>query len=108
MKKQIKFTREYNSVFCKVSRLELSQGLESNDFSDGLMTLMLKQIFYSTLSDTKDLEYTFNRPTFLEWILRKKKIVNVKCEVKDVLINPPKMRKETVRTYIFTTDEKDN
>ena len=42
-----------------------------------------------------------DRPTFLEWLLRKQRSIVVNVDVSDILLDPPKLPDKTIRLYSF-------
>ena len=94
MADSMKWSEEY------LSDIKMKAGVESEDFMKQLLTVRIKAYFYSHESDEKEMIFYSKRPTFLDWLLRRKRrhVVNVK--IKDILKNPPKGIK-TKRLYFF-------
>jgi hypothetical protein len=102
--KEIKFEKEKVAVMQKISnevlndlKLEVSQ--VSDDFVNKTMTMRLTGFIYSNLADERNLDYYFDRPTFLDWLLRRKRKATFNLKVKDLLLNVPKTD-NSMRIYV--------
>ena len=104
---EIKFDREKVAVMQKISKevlsnlkLEFSQGEDDfvNEATEA-MTMRLTGFIYSNLAEERDLNYYFDRPTFLDWLLRRRRKATFKLRVEDLLLNPPTTNK-TIRIYV--------
>jgi hypothetical protein len=42
----------------------------------------------------KQVDFTFERPSFLDWLFRRKRKVRIDLDIKDILIDPPKLPKD--------------
>lgn len=101
---EIKFEKEKVAVMQKISnealndlKLEVSQ--VADDFVNETMTMRLTGFIYSNLADERNLDYYFDRPTFLDWLLRRKRKATFNLKVKDLLLNPPKTD-NSLRIYV--------
>lgn len=101
---EIKFEREKVAVMQKISnevlndlKLEISQ--VADDFVNETMTMRLTGFIYSNLADERILDYYFDRPTFLDWLLRRKRKATFNLKVKDLLLNAPKTE-NSMRIYV--------
>ena len=83
---------------CIVNK-ELKLGLNRDDFLEELLTAVLSAHIYSNMAEQRELVYSFKRPTFWEWITRKKRKATFTLNVKDLLINPPKNTDNVIRIY---------
>ena len=90
--KEIKFEKEKIAVIDKISnnvlndlKLEISQVAE--DFVNETMTMRLTAFIYSNLAEERNLDYYFERPTFLDWLLRRKRKATFNLKVKDLLLD---------------------
>jgi len=102
---KVEFTLEEISKIEKISRSVVSgsyvqPGYESDDFMKNLVTFQIGVYFYTNMAETRNLTFYCPRPTFLDWLFRRTKRVIFKLEVKDLLLNPPKMPDRTKRIYI--------
>lgn len=107
---EIIFEKEKIAVMQKISTelfndLELEVSKVSDDFVNETMTMKLTGFIYSNLADERNLDYYFDRPTFLDWILRRKRKATFNLKVKDLLLNAPKMD-NSMRIYIVDGYEK--
>ena len=86
------FVRQKLAAYEKISLCETELIIDQidDDFINKLATVILKGYVYENTKEIRNLSYTFKRPTFLDWILRRKRNVTVKVEVKDLLNDPPK------------------
>lgn len=101
--KTITFSREKISTHCKVSRDIITEasiriGNEGIDFIEETLTAQLEAFVWSRLSEKRTITNVFKRPSFLEWLFRKKREVKIEIDVKDLLLNPPVIE-STKRIY---------
>jgi len=94
MADSMKWSEEY------LSEIKMKAGVESEDFLKQLLTVRIKAYFYSHETDEKEITCYSERPTFLDWLLRRTRTHVVNVKVKDILKNPPKGIK-TKRLYFF-------
>lgn len=106
--KNVKVEAEGLTVWQKVSeqairdlRLDIDRNLD--DFVKKTMTMKLTGTIHSNLAEERDLEYYFDRPTFLDWLLRRKRKATFKLKVKDLALNPPNIE-NSLRTYWIDKD----
>jgi hypothetical protein len=108
--KELAFDKEKISSYAKISK-ELIDSYNVNlshndiDFVMEELTLKIDAYIYANTSETITEFYEFKRPTFFEWLFRKKRYAEFTIQIKDILINPPKMPKETVRIYKVINSE---
>jgi len=105
MIEQIEFKKERISSFCKVSKefiseLNISAGTDYEDMIYDTLTVKLDAFIYSALQEERVLTYYCPRPTFLDWLLRRKRKVEWTLKVKDLMLNPPKNKNSTMRIYL--------
>lgn len=101
---KVAFTKKQLKQIVKVSRNvlfdpELNIGTEGRDFVNNELTYCLNSWFLEHLSETRTLTYLCERPKFTDWLFRKRKKVEFKLDVKDLLLNPPVLKDKTIRTY---------
>lgn len=101
--KEVLFEREKVAVMHKIERellndLSLQVSPFGDDFIKNTLTIKLSAFIYSNLAEERNLDYYFDRPSFLDWLLRKKRKATFKLKVKDLLLNAPKPE-NTMRTY---------
>lgn len=69
--------------------------------SDDLITETLKynlvSFIYERTIDERKIEYVLDKPSFFDWLFRRKKTVVIDFKAKDLLLNPPSER--TIRIY---------
>ena len=68
-----------------------------DDMLNDIYTLELVGWIYSRTIEERKLTYYCERPTFLDWLFRRKKKVEFDFKASDLLINPPD--KNTLRIY---------
>ena len=106
---RIEFTKEKMAAIEKISKELLTEsvvdiGQSSEDFLADTLSFRLSASIYSNMSEERDLVYEFKRPTFLDWLLRRKRIATFKLKVKDLLLIPPAMPKMTERIYLIDSE----
>lgn len=99
-----KFTKEKIRVINWISKellndFEVRCGFE--DFVKNEMYIELSAIIYSNLADERELVYFCKRPTFMDWILRRREKAKFNLKIKDLLSIPEKT-KGTIRTFDIT------
>ena len=102
--KEIIFEKEKMAAYMKISEqvftdIKLQVGQEGMDYYQNLLTCELTGYIYSNLAEERELKYFAPRPTFLDWLLKRRKVVKFNLKVKDLLLNPPKLE-NTQRIYI--------
>ena len=105
MNKKVEFTKEKICAYNKVSReyfesIAIEAGIDGDDFIKNLISLRLNGYILSNTADRRILTYYCPRSTFFDWLLRRKRVVKWELVVKDILLNPPKMPKGTIRLYV--------
>lgn len=71
---------------------------EELDYIENLLTVRLSGFIYSNMIEERELTYYCDRPSFLDWLLRRCKKVKFNLKVKDLLLNPKP--ENTERIYI--------
>lgn len=109
MENKVTFEKEKVSVISKISNIllkdiDLTLGLDQDDFMDDISTLRLDAWYLSNLSEVKKVKFKCDRPSFLDWLLRRQKTAEFTLVVKDILLNPPKLADNTVRFYEISND----
>ena len=72
-----------------IADMDLRIGKCCDQFVTQETTAILSAYFYSNKKEERIMSYTFKRPTFFEWLFRKKRTAKFNVVVKDLLINPP-------------------
>lgn len=96
------FKKERIAVYNKVPKTVISDIIfktddVGDDFIEDTLTYMMYGNIYSKMADERILYYYAPKPTFFDWLLGRRKMVEFKLRVKDILISPP--QKETIRIY---------
>lgn len=91
----VTFNREKVAATMQMSKeclvdLKLSIGQTSEDFLSDKLTAKLVGFIYSNTIDERKLEYNLERPTFFDWLFRRRKKVVFDFKAKDLMLNPPK------------------
>ena len=73
-----KFTEEY------ISDIQIQYGKDSDDFIKNLVTVRLKTDLYSKFVEERTLTKEFKRPTFFDWLLRRKQKYTFNVKVSEV------------------------
>lgn len=82
-----------------LSDLKLNIGQTAENFMQREFTAQLTAFVYSNTIDERTLDYYCERPTFFDWLFRRRKKVSFEFKAKDLLLNPPKNDKDTLRVY---------
>ena len=103
--KKSEYTKEEVSVMQKISKevlndLTLEANAKSFDIMYNTITMRLSGYIYSRTSEERKLEYYFDRPSFLDWALRRKRKAIFNLIVKDLALKKPE--ENTLRTYSIT------
>ncbi len=106
---EIEFTREKISAHMKTAKhlfsdINVMAGSEGDDVIHDLWTTKIEGYVLSNMAEKRTLTYWCPKPTFKEWLFGRSKKVEFDLEVKDLLLNPPKL-KNTERIYIPTLIE---
>jgi len=104
-KEKVEFIKESISSATKVSRLLMQDstvniGRVGDDLTHDLFTVQLEAQMLSHLSETRELIYHCEPPTFLDWLFKKRKEAKFTLKVKDVLLDPPLLHERTKRFYV--------
>jgi len=91
---EIIFEKERIATMSKVScelmsQMELDKCQIDDDYLMNTMTYRLSASIYSNTVEQRKLTYHFERPSFFDWLFRRKRKVEINVEVKDLLLNPP-------------------
>lgn len=102
MNKEQSFTAEKIAAVQKIPstvladmKIDLHQN--ADDFIHDRFTLQMTAKIYTDTVDERVLVYHCERPTFLDWLLRRRKRVEFDFKAKDLLLAPPK--NGTARIY---------
>ena len=81
-----------------IQEIKAIMSLDGEDFLKETMTLNLYGYIHSMAVEKKEIEYYCPKPTFMDWLLGRKRRVKFTLNVKDVLTNQPVL-KDSVRVY---------
>jgi len=73
-----KFTEQY------ISDVKIQYGKDSDDFIKNLVTARLKTDLYSKFVENRTITKEFKRPTFFDWLLRRKQKYTFNVKVSEV------------------------
>jgi len=98
------FRKEKAAVIQKItneaiSDLKFTIGQEGDDFMRENLTVMLSASIYTHLAEERELVYDFDRPTFTDWLLRRKRKAKFNLKVKDLLLILP-ISENSLRMYV--------
>jgi hypothetical protein len=86
---------------------EFSIDAVDEDVLNDLLTVQITAYIYENTAEERELTYYCEPPTFLDWLFRRKKKAIFKLVVKDLLLDPPKV-KDTERIYVVTQEQNDS
>jgi len=79
---------------------DLDLNITKEEYIKDVLKAQLVGFIYSNTIDERQLEYYCERPSFLDWLFRRKKKVMFNFKAKDLLINPPKdFQNKALRVY---------
>jgi hypothetical protein len=103
--KEVRFNREKVVAQMQIAKeclsdIKLNIAQTSEDFMSDKLTVQLVGFIYSNTIDERKLEYNLERPTFFDWLFRRRKKVVFDFKAKDLMLNPPKTdRDKILRVY---------
>lgn len=103
--KEITFNREKIASMMKISKrcisdIEIKTYQTSEDYITDKLTVQLEAFIYSNTIDERKLEYYLERPSFLDWLLRRRKKVMFDFKAKDLMLDAPiKNKDKFIRIY---------
>lgn len=108
--REIVFTREKVAYAEKVTEEYLTQlnmevGREDLDFIREQATLQFSSFLLSHMNAHQVIRVQTERPSFLDWLLRRKPVFNIEVKCMEVLKNPPRLLPEGQSTFIFKITE---
>jgi len=65
--------------------LNYKVGIESDDFFKGLAITLLEGTIYKWTQENRTIIQSIKRPTFLDWLLRRRKQITIKIDVSELL-----------------------
>ena len=74
---------------CMMDDVQLEAGCNNADFMRNTFTLKLTAGFMAAMNETKTITVQAKRPSFLDWLLRRKRSFVFTVNSKEVLKNPP-------------------
>lgn len=98
------FEKEKLTVMKKISNEVLKStnfdiSTEYMDFVKDQLTAKLAAFIYADTVVERKLEYWFDRPTFFDWLFRRRRKAIFKLKIKDILLNAPEIEKNVLRIY---------
>lgn len=69
---------------------ELRIGQEGEDFIRNQLAVRLDNYIFTHMVGKYEHTKYFDRPTFLDWLLRRRRTINIKVDIKEMLPYPPK------------------
>ncbi len=94
------FTKEQ---ICSSMIVDMDYHIDKDSMLPRLRHTLSGYILSQTV-DKKEVTYTLPKPSFLDWLLGRKKSVVVTISAKDVLLNPPAIPEKTFRMYSFNPE----
>lgn len=96
MMERITFNKNKLAVSAKLSSVLLEDvrattGLDAFDLVKDQLTVQLVAGFMTALNETKNITVYAERPTFLDWLLRRKRRFVLTVNAKEILKDPPKV-----------------
>lgn len=86
------FERNDITVFQKVSKAffndNIQGGVVTDDFVNEMVTLRAQSFYYERKAETREVKYLAPKPSFLDWVLGRRREVVYRIEVKELLLNP--------------------
>jgi hypothetical protein len=64
-------------------------GMIDDDFIRNQLTCLMKASVYEWSNPTQTVYKTLPAPSFLDWLLRRKKTVAIEVDCKEILVEPP-------------------
>lgn len=86
--KETTFEKRKVTSMLRVSN-EIESYLNESDYLRNTLTHRLEAEFYSATLDEKEITYLLDKPTFLDWLLGRRKSKTIKVRVSAVLQTPP-------------------
>jgi len=102
---EVRFNREKVAAIMQMSKdclvdLKLDIRQTSDNYISDTLTARLTGHIYSNTIDERKLEYHLERPTFFDWLFRRRKKVVFDFKAKDLMLNPPKTSPDKIlRVY---------
>jgi hypothetical protein len=98
---EVRFNREKVAATMQMSKdclvdLKLDIGQTSENYISDMLTARLTGHVYSNTIDERKLEYYLERPTFFDWLFRRRKKVVFDFKAKDLMLNPPNFNGDTL------------
>lgn len=91
------YERERISTSLKITRYEIER--VGDDFIKDQMAALMVGVIYKKTLPPSEITQRIKRPTFLDWLLRREKIINLTVTVSDVLKSYPETSDNTYRIY---------
>ena len=89
------------SVFNDI-KLEISQTGE--DFINEVFTVRMQAFIYESTIAEKEVIYTFDKPSFLDWLLGRKRTAKFHIKMSEVLTSPPS--EKNITTYKINPEKR--
>jgi hypothetical protein len=98
MFKEIQFNRERVSASVSISKYFTPdiKMMSTEDFILDELVYKMDAFMYSQTLEEKEISYSFKRPTFLDWLLRRNRVAKFHFKAREVLKNPPMIDNTTI------------
>jgi len=88
--KEETYTKQKISAYMKatpemMTERNLRIGMDGEDFINDLLTCQLEAFIYKSAQPTQTTYHYVPRPTFLDWMLKRRKVINITVECDKVL-----------------------
>jgi hypothetical protein len=83
-----------------IEMLNRDDGLQ---FAKNEICYRLNAYIFTSQNQEKEVSYLFDRPTFLDWLLRRRREARFIVKSKDALLDPPVWEDKTLRLYQYGT-----
>jgi|SRR5688572_6151161 len=113
MIQEIKYNKEKVAANCKVSKELITDpkmfvGQEGMDYAMDTLTCQIETFIVSRLSETQKTRVYAERPTFLDWLLRRKRSFEIVVNAKEVIKNPPTFKGGSIMYAINQVDNEES
>jgi len=102
--KELEFIRKRVATFLKVDKDVQKFEHDGDNFIKNKMTLRLEGYVYEMTIAEKEITYHFDKPSFLDWLLGRRKSKTIKISIADALNNPPETNNTSRLYYLEQID----
>ena len=85
--------------------IKLLVGEDDTDFLTDTLTAQMEAFIVSRLSESQKVIVYSERPTFLDWLLRRKRSFEIQVDCKEVIKNPPIFQGGTIMYAVNQIDK---